>query len=32
MKKDGLFSQFTYWHDVNLDEAVKEAKKRKGQW
>jgi len=31
MKKDGLFSKFTYWFDVNLDEAVKEAKRRKGQ-
>jgi hypothetical protein len=28
MKHDGLFSKLTWWYDVNLEEAVKEAKLR----
>jgi hypothetical protein len=29
MQRDGLFSKRTYWFDVNLDDAVKQAKLRR---
>jgi hypothetical protein len=29
MKRDGLFSKSTLWYDVNLDEAVRQAKARR---
>ena len=28
MKRDGLFASSTWWFDVNLDEAVRQARQR----